>query len=71
MPMNSPAFSEVLQLFVRKGNLADLTAFPSDDQISICPVDVMNREVGYLKVSETADAHEFGHNPKNRVSNQA
>ena len=71
MSVNLPALFEMGQHFSLDGNLSDLTAFPFDDQISICSVDVMNREMGCFGITEAAGVHQFGQDSEYQIVNKA
>lgn len=70
MSVKLPASFEMSQHFCLDGNLSDLTAFPFDDQISICSVDVMNREMGCFGITEAAGVHQFGQNSEYQIVDQ-
>ena len=70
MSVNLPALFEMGQHFSLDGNLSDLTAFPFDDQISICSVDVMNREMGCFGITEAAGVHQFGQDSEYQIVNK-
>ena len=70
MSVNLPALFEMGQHFSLDGNLSDLIAFPFDDQISICSVDVMNREMGCFGITEAAGVHQFGQDSEYQIVDQ-
>ena len=70
MSVKLPTLFEMGQQFCLDRNLPDLTTFSFDDQISVCPVDVMNREMGCFGITETAGVHQFGQNPEYQIVNQ-
>ena len=70
MSVKLPTLFEMSQHFSLDRDLPDLTTFSFDDQISVCPVDVMNREMGCFGITETAGVHQFGQNPEYQIVDQ-
>ena len=67
MPVKLPASFEMSQHFCLDGDLPTGSALALDFEISVSPVDVVNRKVGCLGITKTAGIQQLRQNSENRV----
>lgn len=67
MPVKLPASFEMSQHFCLDGNLPTGSALALVFEISVSPVDVVNRKVGCLGITKTAGIQQLRQNSENRV----
>ena len=67
MPVKLPASFEMSQHFCLDGDLPTGSALALDFEISVSPVDVVNRKMGCLGITKTAGIQQLRQNSENRV----
>ena len=70
MSVNLPASFEMSQHLCLDGNFSTGSAFALDLEITVSPINIMNREMGCLGITETAGIHQLRHCSGNRIFNQ-
>ena len=67
MPVKLPASFEMSQHFCLNGNLPTGSTLALDFEIAVCPINVMNREVGCFGISKPAGIQQLRQNSENRI----
>ena len=67
MPVKLPASFEMSQHFCLDGNLPTGSTLALDFEIAVCPINVMNREVGCFGISKPAGIQQLRQNSENRI----